>query len=76
MTVITLCELLVGVMLPFGVATMRVGGETVETADDLQFFCRILPGCTLSQSVMFNSEMVKWIADRFYPFPPEGVELT
>lgn len=75
-TVVTLLELIFGVMIPFAVAISRLGLNTVETADDLAFFCRLQPTCALNQSVMFNSEMVKWISDRFYPFPGEDEKLT
>ena len=47
-TVITIFELLMGVMLPFGVAIMRIGVNTVDSADDLAFLCRMVPVCTLS----------------------------
>lgn len=69
MSVLVLLELLVMVMLPFAIAKMRVGDSTVESADNLAYVCRSAPACTLSHSVMFNSEMVKWLADKFFPWP-------
>ena len=73
-SIVALFELLSMVMLPFLVSKLRTAEELqikilMQDADDIAFVCRMLPSCAFGQIVMFNTEYVSWLSDKFFPWP-------
>ena len=52
------------ILLPFATAVLKVGETSEGNGDLLSNTCRLLfPAYPLASTVMFNSEMIKWLAD-------------
>ena len=57
-------QLIVMVLLPFATAILKVGELTSDNGDLLSNASRLIfAAYPLSSTVMFNSEMVKWMAE-------------
>ena len=52
------------ILLPFAAAIMKVGAVSMDLGDLLSTVSRLIfPAYPLASTVMFNSEMIKWLAD-------------
>ena len=67
-----LLQLIVMVLFPFAEAIMRLGVATLELGAQMAWIFRLFPAYPLSRTVMFNQEMLSWLADQ--RFEVEGEE--
>ena len=65
---IVLFELSSMVMMPFLIAKLRAGDNTHDRGDAFSNVCRVVPSCAFGHAVMFNSELVTWLSDKFFPY--------